>query len=52
MSILKIAILSAAATATLGASAAVARPVHHKGHQVCKVEHVHHHAKRVCHWVR
>lgn len=29
--------------------AAVAQPYHH---EVCHVEHVHHHAERVCHHVR
>jgi len=29
--------------------AASARPHRHK---VCRVRHIHHHAHRVCHWVR
>lgn len=53
----KIAALSAAAIATLGASAAMAQPPrghgHHvRQHKVCKIVRHHGHAKKVCRWVR
>ncbi len=52
MRLFKLAALTVAAVATLGASASMARPVHHKPHKVCKIQRVHGHAKKVCRWVR
>ncbi len=45
-------IAAAAATLAAGISPALARPNHHKPHQVCHIERHHGHAQRVCHWVR
>jgi hypothetical protein len=44
--------LTVAALTVFGASMASAAPAHRKPHQVCKVVKSHHHAKRVCRWVR
>lgn len=56
MKMFKVAALSAAAFATLGASAAMAYPggrYHHpRPHKICKIERHHHHAVKVCRWVR
>ena len=52
MRLFRLTALSIAAVATLGASAAMARPAHHKPHKVCKIVRSHGHAKKVCRWVR
>ena len=51
MRLIKFAALSLAAGAALAVAAAPAIAKPHR-HQVCKIERVHGHAKRVCHWVR
>ena len=54
MTIVKtVGIAVAGAAALIVATAPVAAaPMHHKKHQVCKIERVHGHAHKVCHWVR
>jgi len=54
MKTMKMLGLSIAAIATVGATASYAAPARHhaKPHKVCKVVKQHHHAKRVCRWVR
>ena len=55
MKMFKLAALSAAAFATLGASAAMAYPRDHhrpRPHKICKIERHYHHAVKVCRWVR
>ncbi len=45
--------IAAAGVLVVGTAPALAAPHRgHKPHQVCKVQRVHGHAKRVCHWVR
>jgi hypothetical protein len=54
MTVLKSAgiVLATAAAFVVASAPVAAKPAHHRSHKVCKIEHFHGHAKKVCRWVR